>query len=63
MVEIPPPATPAESRIVQAVADRARTADPGQDPLQIDYVPRWEIMADVPTGWLGKTSLATGSSG
>ena len=35
MVEIPPPATPAESKIVQAVAARARTADPGQDPLQI----------------------------
>lgn len=35
MVEIPQPATPAESKIVQAVAARARTADPGQDPLQI----------------------------
>jgi DNA-binding CsgD family transcriptional regulator len=35
MVEIPPPVTPAESKIVQAVAARARTADPGQDPLQI----------------------------
>ena len=35
MVEIPPPATPAESKIVQAVAAMARTADPGQDPLQV----------------------------
>ena len=35
MVEIPPPAMPAESKIIQAVAARARTLDPGQDPLQI----------------------------
>jgi DNA-binding CsgD family transcriptional regulator len=35
MVEIPPPAIPAESKIIQAVAARARTLDPGQDPLQI----------------------------
>lgn len=35
MVEIPPPSSPAESKIVQAVAARARTTDPGQDPLQI----------------------------
>jgi len=35
MVEIPPPATPAESKIVQAVAARARAASPGEDPLQI----------------------------
>jgi DNA-binding CsgD family transcriptional regulator len=35
MVEIPPPSTPAESKIVQAVAARARTTGPGQDPLQI----------------------------
>jgi DNA-binding CsgD family transcriptional regulator len=171
MVELPPPATPAESKIVQAVAAMARTADPGQDPLQVGarsrvrtrsgswlllygtrlagaaddrtaviiqpatpaavaplvtlayglseresevtrlcmqgvstrqmahvlalsphtvqdhlksifaktgvrsrselvgqiflehYVPRWEDLPDVPTGWLGKTSLATGSPG
>jgi DNA-binding CsgD family transcriptional regulator len=36
MVEVPPPPTPAESKIVQAVAARARSLDPGQDPLQID---------------------------
>jgi DNA-binding CsgD family transcriptional regulator len=35
MVEIPPPSTPAESKIVQAVAAGARSTDPGQDPLQI----------------------------
>ncbi|HZD71027.1 MAG TPA: helix-turn-helix transcriptional regulator [Actinomycetes bacterium] len=35
MVEIPPPRTPAESKIVQAVAAMARSADPGQDPLRI----------------------------
>jgi DNA-binding CsgD family transcriptional regulator len=35
MVEIPPPSTPAESKIVQAVAARARGGGPGQDPLQI----------------------------
>ena len=35
MVEIPPPAIPAESKIIQAVAARARTLDPGEDPLQI----------------------------
>jgi hypothetical protein len=35
MVEIPPPPIPAESKIVQAVAGRARTIDPSQDPLQI----------------------------
>jgi DNA-binding CsgD family transcriptional regulator len=34
MVEIPPPAVPAESKIVQAVAARARAAGPGEDPLQ-----------------------------
>ena len=34
MVEIPPPATPAESKIVQAVAARAPAADPGQDHLK-----------------------------
>ena len=35
MTEIPPPAAPAESKIVQAVAARARAASPGEDPLQI----------------------------
>jgi DNA-binding CsgD family transcriptional regulator len=35
MVEIPPPCTPADSKIVQAVAALARNADPGQDPLRI----------------------------
>jgi hypothetical protein len=35
MVEVPPPSTPAESKVVQAVAARARTTDPGQDPLLI----------------------------
>ena len=35
MTEIPPPAVPAESKIVQSVAARARAAAPGQDPLQI----------------------------
>jgi DNA-binding CsgD family transcriptional regulator len=35
MTEIPPPPQPAESKIVQAVAARARAAAPGEDPLQI----------------------------
>ena len=35
MVEIPPPAIPAESKIIQAVAARARTLDLGQDPLEV----------------------------
>jgi DNA-binding CsgD family transcriptional regulator len=35
MVEIPPPAIPAESKIIQAVAVRARTLDLGQDPLEV----------------------------
>jgi DNA-binding CsgD family transcriptional regulator len=35
MVEVPPPETPAESKIVQAVAASARATDPGQDPLQV----------------------------
>ena len=35
MTEIPAPAVPAESKIVQAVAARARAAAPGQDPLEI----------------------------
>lgn len=33
IVEIPPPSTPVESKVVQAVAARARTLAPGQDPL------------------------------
>ncbi|WP_020107556.1 helix-turn-helix transcriptional regulator [Nocardia sp. 348MFTsu5.1] len=33
MIEIPPPATPGESKAVQAVAARARTLGPGEDPL------------------------------
>jgi DNA-binding CsgD family transcriptional regulator len=35
MVEIPPPAIPAESKIIQAVAARARSLDLGQDPLDV----------------------------
>jgi DNA-binding CsgD family transcriptional regulator len=35
MVEIPPPSIPTESKIIQAVAARARSLDPGQDPLEI----------------------------
>ena len=31
----PPPAIPAESKIIQAVAARARSLDPGQDPLEV----------------------------
>jgi DNA-binding CsgD family transcriptional regulator len=33
MIEIPAPTTPSESKTVQAVAARARTLGPGQDPL------------------------------
>lgn len=33
MIELPPPSTPAESKVVQAVAARPRTLGPGQDPL------------------------------
>jgi DNA-binding CsgD family transcriptional regulator len=35
LVETPPPATPADSRIVQAVAARARAGVPGADPLEL----------------------------
>jgi DNA-binding CsgD family transcriptional regulator len=35
MVEIPPPASPAESTMVQIVAARARSLASGQDPLQL----------------------------
>jgi DNA-binding CsgD family transcriptional regulator len=35
MVEIPPPSIPAESKIIQAVAARARTLDASQDPLEV----------------------------
>jgi PAS domain-containing protein len=35
MVEDPPPPAPIESRIVQAIATRARTIDPGTDPLEL----------------------------
>ena len=41
---------------------RSRSELVGQISLE-HYVPRWEDLADVPTGWLGKSSLATGSSG
>ncbi|MFN2562961.1 MAG: LuxR C-terminal-related transcriptional regulator [Jatrophihabitans sp.] len=36
MVEVPPPAQPAQSKVVQAVAARARTLQPGQDPLGLE---------------------------
>ena len=35
MVEVPPPATHAESKMVQVVAARARTLAAGQDPLEL----------------------------
>jgi DNA-binding CsgD family transcriptional regulator len=35
MIEIPPPVMPAESKMVQVVAARARTLRPGQDPLEL----------------------------
>jgi DNA-binding CsgD family transcriptional regulator len=35
MVEDPPPPTPIESRIVQAIAARARTIDLGTDPIEV----------------------------
>jgi len=35
MVEIPPPAVPAESKMVQIVAGRARALSAGQDPLEV----------------------------
>jgi len=41
MVEIPSPSIPAESKIVQAVAARARGLDPGQDPLEIGARPAY----------------------
>src|SRR5262249_41634002 len=34
MIEVPPPARPPESKIVQAVAGRARLMSSGQDPLE-----------------------------
>lgn len=35
MVEIPPPSAPAESKMVQVIAARARAARAGQDPLEV----------------------------
>jgi DNA-binding CsgD family transcriptional regulator len=35
MIEIPPPATPGDSKMVQIVAARARSLAAGQDPLQL----------------------------
>jgi DNA-binding CsgD family transcriptional regulator len=35
MIEMPPPATPAGSKVVQIVAARARSLPSGQDPLQL----------------------------
>jgi len=35
LIEEPPPATPSESKAVQAVAARARTIAPGTDPLEL----------------------------
>jgi DNA-binding CsgD family transcriptional regulator len=35
MIEIPPPATPGDSKMVQIVAARARSLASGQDPLQL----------------------------
>jgi DNA-binding CsgD family transcriptional regulator len=35
MIEIPPPATPADSKLVQIVAARARSLASGKDPLQL----------------------------
>ena len=38
---------------------RSRSELVGQIFLE-HYVPRWEDLADVPTGWLGKASSAPG---
>jgi len=35
MIEVPPPATPADSKMVQVVAARARALRAGQDPLEL----------------------------
>ena len=35
MVEVPPPATPADSKVLQVVAARARALRDGQDPLEL----------------------------
>jgi len=35
MIEIPPPASPADSKMVQMVAARARSLSAGQDPLEL----------------------------
>jgi len=35
MIEIPPPAVPADSKMVQVVAAQARALRPGQDPLEL----------------------------
>ena len=43
MVEEPPPATPAESKMVQAVAARARTLSKGGDPLPLAARSRVQI--------------------
>ncbi|HEY5857283.1 MAG TPA: helix-turn-helix transcriptional regulator [Aldersonia sp.] len=35
IVEVPPPSTPIESKVVQAIAARARAIAPGTDPLEL----------------------------
>ena len=35
MIEVPPPSVPADSKMVQVVAARARALRPGQDPLEL----------------------------
>ena len=43
MVEVPPPSTPAESKLIQAVATRARATRPEQDPRGLTARSRVQI--------------------
>jgi DNA-binding CsgD family transcriptional regulator len=62
LVEVPPPRSPAESRIVQMVATRARVLRPDQDPLELTARCRAQTRSGA---WLllYGTRLAGGSSG
>ena len=62
MVEDPPPATPAESKMVQSVAARARVLSAGGDPLQLAARSRVQIRSGA---WLVLygTPLTGGAAG
>jgi len=71
MIEMPPPTTPAESKAVQAVASRARTLSPGEDPLGLAARSRvrtrdgrWLLLYGTPLsgGVFGRTAVVIQSA-